>query len=54
MSPEAVDYPTRGGNWTWLYSPGEKTALEFRQTRMHAQLPGAGGTEAVDSFPCGA
>ena len=40
---------TRHGTatWTWLHSPREKTALEFRRNRMHILLPSTGGTETV-------
>src|SRR5271165_6875487 len=40
---------TRHGTatWTWLHSPREGKALEFRRNRMHILLPSTGGAEAV-------
>src|SRR5208282_1861049 len=42
---------TRHGTatWTWLHTPRDKTALEFRRNRMHILLPSAGGAETVVS-----
>src|SRR5271157_4158689 len=33
--------------WTWLHTPREKTAFEFRRNRMRILLPSAGEAETV-------
>jgi hypothetical protein len=44
---------TRHGTttWTWLHSPRDQTALEFRRNRMRILLPSAGGAKTVVGVP---